>query len=113
MELEQFFTPTRRLQDKWEENDDTDPFEYAELALALPLEEFLNYRWGWEDLWAFASADVLCKVLWITDITFILVGNTPDHIYSGDFPYKYLSVASSRIASGKVQTLALYLTTPI
>jgi hypothetical protein len=36
-----FFSPTRFLQDRWEEFN-YDPFLYTEVALAIPVEEFLN-----------------------------------------------------------------------
>jgi hypothetical protein len=108
MELEQFFTPTWHLQDLWEDedredDDDDDPFE---VELAVPVEEFLNYHWEWKDLWAFASANVLLKVLWLTDGTFIAVGNAPNH-FDGDMKYCTLLIASSTTTSGQVQTLAL------
>jgi hypothetical protein len=52
--MEQFFAPIRRLQ------DDLQPFEYEEVELAVPVEEFLNYRWDWKD-WATLSATVSCS----------------------------------------------------
>jgi hypothetical protein len=99
----------RRLQDTREKDNDVGLIEYADLALTGPVEEFLNYRWDWNDLWAFASADVLCKVLWITDRTFLLVGTAPAHFHSRDFQYKFLSVASSTTRTGgQAQTMALF-----
>jgi hypothetical protein len=58
--MEQFFTPTQRYRDKWElDRDDVDgPFEYTEVELAVPVEDFLVYRWDWEDLRAFLTMGV-------------------------------------------------------
>ena len=46
--MEQFFTPTQRYQDRFD--DDDGPVEYTEVELAVPVEDFLSYRWDWEAL---------------------------------------------------------------
>jgi hypothetical protein len=106
LQLEQCFAPTRRLRAIWEEVHDVDPFLYAEVQLAVPAEEFLNYHWDWDDLWAFISADVRLKFLWLTDDTFIAVGDVSE-IFDDDTPYNTLLIASSTTTSGQVQTLTL------
>jgi hypothetical protein len=106
MELEQCFSPTQRLQTIWEEVHDVDPFLYAEVQLAVPAEEFLIFQWDWEDLWAFISADVRRKFLWLTDDTFLAVGDVSE-IFDDDTPYNTLLIASSMTTSGQLQTLTL------
>jgi hypothetical protein len=70
--MEHFFTPTRRLQDIWEEDDDAN-FEYNELRLVVPPEDFLIYSWHWEDLLAFVTGGVKRKILWVTVKAYLLV----------------------------------------
>jgi hypothetical protein len=106
--MEQFFTPTRRLQDMWEldRDDDADPFEYAEVELAVELEEFLDYHWGWKDLFASTSGDVIDKVLWIGDM--FLVVSAVSNIFQYDaFSCDYVLHASSVASSGQKQTVTL------
>jgi hypothetical protein len=55
--MEQFFSPTRRLQDLWEQYNEDRTFNYAEVELVVPVEDFLNHRWDWEDLFDFAYGD--------------------------------------------------------
>jgi hypothetical protein len=55
---------------------------------------------------AFASDDVRRKFLWLTDDTFIAVGDVSE-IFGDDTPYNCLLLASSTATSGQVQTLAL------
>jgi hypothetical protein len=93
--MEQSFSPTRRLQDLWEEYNEVGTFDYAEVHLAVPVEEFLNYRWDWEDLLDFAYGDVLDKVIWITDDTFLVIGHASDNTNGYDNPYESLLHASS------------------
>jgi hypothetical protein len=70
--MEQLFTPTRRYQDIWEEDNDGDPFEYTEVALAVPVEDLLINRWDWRDLRAFLTGGATPKILWITDDVFLV-----------------------------------------
>jgi hypothetical protein len=64
-----------------------DPFEYAEVQLTVPVEEFLICRWDWEDLYAFVSGDgnVLHKILWITDNTFLTFDDLCEIIHDYDY----------------------------
>jgi hypothetical protein len=57
-------------------------------------------------LWAFISADVRLKFLWLTDDTFIAVDDVSD-IFDDDTPFNTLLIASSTTTSGQVQTLTL------
>jgi hypothetical protein len=99
--MDQFFTPTRRLQDTYEEYY-SGPFEYSEVQLAVPLEEFLDYHWDWKDLCAFASSDVIDKILWITDGLFLVVD-----IFHTSLLWESLLHASSTASSGQEQRLTL------
>jgi hypothetical protein len=104
--MEQFFSPTRRLQVIWEVYSDGDPFEYAEVQLAVPLEEFLNHQWDWEDICAFSSGDMIGKILWITDDIFLVVGDTSGFLH-GNFLCDFQLHASFMATSGQEQTLTL------
>jgi hypothetical protein len=56
--MEQFFTPTRRLQNEWESSPwADDPFNYTEVVAlkCRPVEEFLNYDWDWDWDWDFEA----------------------------------------------------------
>jgi hypothetical protein len=101
--MEQFFTPTRRLGEMGRDNDD-DLSEYAEVQLAVPVEEFLLNHWDWEDMCTFGSGDVIDKVLWIGDM-FLVVGALPIifHDYACDSVLQAYFVATS----GQRQTLTL------
>jgi hypothetical protein len=106
--MEHFFSPTRRLQDIWEEYSDADPFEYAEVQLAVPLEEFLNDHWYWEDICALASGDMVGKILWITDDIFLVVNDAgSDVFHHGNFLCDSQLHASFMSTSGQEQTLTL------
>jgi hypothetical protein len=69
--MEDFFTPTRRLQDR----HDTIFDGYTEVQLAVSLEEFMSHRWDWSAFYAFATDDEgeIWKLMWITEDTFICV----------------------------------------
>jgi hypothetical protein len=106
IELDQCFAPTERLRDIWEGlNYTNDPFERNEVKLVVPAEEFLKIQWDWDDLWAFISADVQRKFLWLADDTFIGVDAMSD--FHSDTPYDRLLIASSTTTSGEAQTLTL------
>jgi hypothetical protein len=82
--MEQFFTPARRHQDRWEslsEPDNAPPQEYNEVELAVPVEEFLSYGWDWKDLCAFGSCDAVSKTIWITKDAFIAIIDLPTNFY--------------------------------
>jgi hypothetical protein len=108
MDLEQCFAPTERLRDIWEDLNNNDPFLYAEVMLVVPAEEFLKIQWDWEALWAFISADVQRKFLWLTDDTFIAVGHVSE-MFEDDTPYDcLLSTSSTTATSGRAhRTLTL------
>jgi hypothetical protein len=93
--MEQFFTPTRRLQDIWESSSwaDDGPFNYTGVALTVPVEEFLNYDWDWEALLAFVMGDVLSKILWITDDMPLIVGDVGQFFLDDVSPYDCLLMA--------------------
>jgi hypothetical protein len=79
--MEQFCKPTtRRYQGILEASPFRDgPFEYTEVQLAVPLEDFLVYRWDWNDLKAFLSTEgVPPKILWITQHAFLAVEESKD-----------------------------------
>jgi hypothetical protein len=106
MNVDPLFSRTRRIQAIWEEVHDVDPFLYVEEMLVVPVEVFLDIHWSWDDLWIFISANVRRKFLWLTDDTFIAVGDV-SHIFDRDTPYDILLIASSTTTSGQVQTLTL------
>jgi hypothetical protein len=113
--MEHMFLPTRRLQDRWEEVADlyydVELFEnYTEVQLVVPVEVFLDYRWDWADLWAFASGDdAERKIMWITDEEFLTFGDNSDITNSVEsFVYDSLLLAASTIPSGHIQTLQLF-----
>jgi hypothetical protein len=66
------------------------------------VEELLNLRWDWEDLLDLANDedDVLEKVIWITDNTFLVMGHASDITIGYDNPYYTILYASSRESSG-------------
>jgi hypothetical protein len=72
--MENFFTPTRRLQDR-QDLISNGPHGYTEVQLAVSIEEFLNRNWNWSDLYAFAKCDedAMMKLMWITEDTIIWV----------------------------------------
>jgi hypothetical protein len=86
MRMERFFTPPRRLQDSMISNEG-EPRGYTEVHLAVPIQVFLNDRWGWSDLQAFASSNEsgMGKIIWITATLFVWVeeentGTKFDHL---------------------------------
>jgi hypothetical protein len=104
--MEQFFTPTRRYRDIWEldRDDDDDPL-YTEAELAVPLEDFLSYRWDWKDLCALASSDDVPIFLWITLHAFLVVQEN-----ANAFPFIEPHVclaAKLQATSGQERTLML------
>jgi hypothetical protein len=67
--MENFFTPTRRFQDR----HDYILAGYTEVQLAVSIEAFMNHPWDWSAFYAFATEGELWKLLWITDDTFICI----------------------------------------
>jgi hypothetical protein len=116
--MEQFFTPTRRLQDMWEKSSNcrNDPFNYTEVQLVVSLEEFLNYHWDCADLLAFLTGGVKPKILWITEDAFLVVEESGSIGFNFEydtlhdrFHAKRLSdriAAQMQATSGKERTLS-------
>jgi hypothetical protein len=75
--MEQICTPTRRYQDSIGHNpdlhDDHGNFFHTEVQLAMPVEDFLAYRWDWVDLEAFLVGGTESIMLWITEHAFLVV----------------------------------------
>jgi hypothetical protein len=107
--MEHFFTPTRRYQDRWgEDGDDGDgPFEYTEVELAVPMEDFLIYSWRWEDLLAFVTGGVMRTILWITDNAFLVVEDDGNRFNLNEDTFERFIVAAMQAMSGQEQTLTL------
>jgi hypothetical protein len=107
--MDQFFTPTRRLESVWEEYRHFDvPVDYAEVQLAIPVEEFLIYRWTWADLRAFVTAGAMQKIVWITKNTFLSVDGGAD-IYTGTGgTYGDLLHARSTVTISEEQCLVVW-----
>jgi hypothetical protein len=75
--MEHFFLPfcLLRYQDILDEqsNSEYDPHEYTDIQLAVPMEDFLVYRWDWKDLRAFLTGGVTTNIFWITGDAFLVV----------------------------------------
>jgi hypothetical protein len=95
--IEQVCLPTRRFQGV----DDDDAFEFTEVQLAMPVEDFLVYRWEWEDLKVFLKGGVKSIMLWITEHAFLVVEE------SGDMQRQNYIAANMRATSGEELALIL------
>jgi hypothetical protein len=108
--MEQYFLPTRKFQDLWEESPSysaDEPFEHGEVQLAIPVEDFLITCWDWEELGAFAYGDNE-KIIWITEDT-LLVGGFLSEDITNYADFLYLLHADFTVTSGgKEQMLTLY-----
>jgi hypothetical protein len=104
--MDQFFTPTRRYQDIWD--DFYGPFEYTEIELAVPVEEFLVCNLDWKYLWHFLTgAGVPQKILWITEDAFLVVESDENYFpFHDDAPGRFLGAAFHG-TSGQEQLLIL------
>jgi hypothetical protein len=108
--MEHFFSPIVRYQNRWQEDNDAaaTPWEYNEVELSVPVEEFLGYQWGWKDLCAFITGDVLRKILWITEDAFLTIEESGKAF---QFDYDSLSdrmaATIQGVTSGKEQILIL------
>jgi hypothetical protein len=106
--MEQFFTPTQRFKYIWETGPWADdcPFNYTEVALTVPVEEFLVYPWDWEALVAFVNTgDGTSKILWITeqhDMCLIMgcLGDLSQFFLDDDSPYDMVLMADFTVAVG-------------
>jgi hypothetical protein len=108
--MDQFFTPTRRYHDLCElgMDDDLGPFEYTEMELAVPVEEFLVCDLDWKYLWAFLTgAGVAQKILWITEDAFLVVENDENEFRFHDDAPDYFLKADFQETSGREQSLIL------
>jgi hypothetical protein len=79
--MERFFLPTRRLRDEWEANRQ-DPFEYAEVQLAIPVGELQICPVHFPDFFSYSTGASVSdgsggtapyKLVWITEHTFLVV----------------------------------------
>jgi hypothetical protein len=107
--MEHFFTPTQRYRDMWgeERDDDGGIFEYTEVELAAPLEDFLIYIWHWEDLLAFVTGGVMRKLLWITENAFLFVKDDENPIDFTEASFCRCIDAEMQAISGQKQTLTI------
>jgi hypothetical protein len=89
--MEHFCEPTAR---RYEDDDDDDEI-FDEVQLAVPVEDFLVYRWDWKDLQAFLTdGGVTPKRLWLTENAFLIVEESGDTycFYRNDY------IAASMVA---------------
>jgi hypothetical protein len=68
--MDQFFTPTQCLH-RW--SDGNVPFEYEEVQLSVPMEDFMMQCWDWSELLTFVTNGEIPKIVWITEGTFLAV----------------------------------------
>jgi hypothetical protein len=108
--MEQLCAPTRRYQDIWElgRNGDEDPFAYTEVALTVPVEDFLIYYWDWNDLRAFLNGGMTPKLLWITENAFLVVDDEENEFdFEDDIPIIQCISAIFHETSGQFHRLTL------
>jgi hypothetical protein len=106
--MEKFFTPTERFKYLWETCPFADdcPFNYTEVALTVPVEEFLVCPWDWEALVAFVYlGDGTNKILWITEqhemcLIMGCLGDLSQFFLDDDSQYDGLLMADFTIAVG-------------
>jgi hypothetical protein len=110
--MEHFFLPfcLLRYQDILDEqsNSEYDPHEYTDIQLAVPVEDFLVYRWDWKDLRAFLTGGVTTKMFWITEDAFLVVRESGNvhHYHLHDSIIGYMS---AKIQAKSGEEHALYL----
>jgi hypothetical protein len=100
----QVCSPTRRYQGMLGRDDDDDDFDWTEMQLAMPVEDFLVYRWEWEDLKAFLDGGVKSLMMWITEHAFLAVEESPD---MDRFAHNDYIAANIRTTSGEELALIL------
>jgi hypothetical protein len=107
--MKHFFTTTRRYQDIWEADwyDGDGPFEYTELRLAVPLEDFLLFSWHWQDLLVFVTGGEMRKILWITENAFLVVEDDENPFDLDDDTLGRCIDAEMQAKSGQKQTLTI------
>jgi hypothetical protein len=106
--MEQFFTPTRRIQD-WYDSI-REPLAYAEVRLAVSIKALMNHSWDWLDLYESLNGDedVMWKILWITKGTLLYFedeNNAP--VESDEFDELVLQKAYFTAPSGETHRLVL------
>jgi hypothetical protein len=106
--MEHFCEPTTRRY-RGNEQDDDDDGIFDEVQLAVPVENFLVYRWDWKDFQAFLIGGVTPKLLWITELAFLVV---EDCNYAGVFGHHNYIAATFDATSGKRLVLFLVQTSP-
>ncbi len=104
--MDELCTSTRRYQCVWELGRDGDdgPFEYTEVELTVPVEDFLVNRWDWNDLRAFLTGGLTPKILWITEEVFLVVDDD-DNAFNFAHGYRKSLDAEIQQAGGQKQTL--------
>jgi hypothetical protein len=94
--MEKFFTPTRRYQDLigHDRDDDDGPFEYTEVELTIPVEEFLVNFLDFKVLWPFLTGGVEQRILWITENAFLAATESGNvfHVHN-DAPGGFIEAA--------------------
>jgi hypothetical protein len=107
--MDRFFTPSRRYQDILDRIGHDGPFEYTEVQLAVPVEEFLEDFLNWEGLWAFLTGTVRMQtILWISEDAFLVVVEEDENVFHfhDDAPGCFLE-AHFEGSSGQEQRLIL------
>ncbi len=96
--MKEICTPTRRYQDMLRYQDSLeastirdDLFHYTEVQLAIPVEDFLVYRWDWTDLKAFLRQGTP-KILWSSETAFLAVEESGDRSRFDDHGYISVSI---------------------
>jgi ribosome-binding factor A len=104
--MEHFFTPTRRLRDQ---SDGNEPFEYEEVQLSVPVEDFLMQWWDWSVLLAFVTGGEIPKIVWITEGTFLAVegGSYSFDLGNDFFGYSAMLIAHFAPPSREIKSLFL------
>jgi hypothetical protein len=106
--MEQLCAPTRRYQEVWElGRDDDEDFQYTEVELTVPVEDFLIYYWDWKDLRSFLTGGATPKLLWITTNLFLVVSDDENLFdFDDEMPHSCIS-ADFQETSGQYQILNL------
>jgi hypothetical protein len=108
--MEQFFTPTQRLQDRRDIFDES--LGYTEVQLAVSIEAFMNHSWDWSNFYAFVKGDEgeMWKILWIAEDTFIFVEDENNRLeYDLHDDYEIEQRAKFTAPSGETHELVLAL----
>jgi hypothetical protein len=115
--MEHFFTPSWRLHRRSNGNE---AFEYEEVQLSVPMEDFMMQCWDWSELLAFVMGSEIPKIAWITEGTFLAVEDG-SYSYGLDvdvwldvdfFGYSATLVAHMTPTSGETKSLFLATRTP-